>query len=329
VGEKVKYFEGSFRWKDDSMISVNEGAAKIVEEMIERKEELGIEVSKLENGTTVIDAGIKSRGGATAGIYYAKACMGAPSEISLSMDRRLMVHVFVDNPMIACMASQFAGWAVKVGDYFAMGSGPARALARVEEKLYESLGYRDEFDKAVIALETRKIPEKMVADFIAVKCGVDPKNLYILLAPTASVVGSVQISARVVETGIHKLHELGFDLRRVISGSGSAPVAPVAKNDLEAMGKTNDCVLYGGRTQYFVSAEDSELEGLIGEVPSCASKDYGSTFLELFEKYDRDFYKMDPKLFSPAEVTINNVRTGSIFHAGSLNEEVLKKSLGV
>jgi methenyltetrahydromethanopterin cyclohydrolase len=240
-----------------------------------------------------------------------------------------MVHVFVDNPMIACMASQFAGWAVKVGDYFAMGSGPARALARVEEKLYESLGYRDEFDKAVIALETRKIPEKMVADFIAVKCGVDPKNLYILLAPTASVVGSVQISARVVETGMHKLHELGFDLRRVISGSGSAPVAPVAKNDLEAMGKTNDCVLYGGRTQYFVNAEDSELEGLIGEVPSCASKDYGSTFLELFEKYDHDFYKMDPKLFSPAEVTINNVRTGSIFHAGSLNEEVLKKSLGV
>jgi methenyltetrahydromethanopterin cyclohydrolase len=313
----------------DEMVSVNEGATKIVEEMIKRKEELRIEVSKLHNGTTIIDAGVKTRGGLEAGVYYARACMGAPSQVSLSMNQRLMIHVYVDNPAIACMASQFAGWAIKVGDYFAMGSGPARALARVEEKLYESLGYRDEFDKAVIALETRKIPDKMVADFIAVKCEVDPKNLYILLAPTASVVGSVQISARVVETGMHKLHELGFDLKRVISGCGSAPVAPVAKNDLEAMGKTNDCVLYGGRTQYFVDAEDSELERLIEEVPSCASKDYGSTFLELFEKYDRDFYKMDPKLFSPAEVTISNVRTGSVFHAGSLNEEVLKKSLGV
>jgi methenyltetrahydromethanopterin cyclohydrolase len=297
--------------------------------MIERKEELGIQVSKLSNGATIVDAGVEAAGGTEAGVYYSKACLGAPCNISLSMDRRLMVHVFVDNPAIACMASQFAGWAIKVGDYFAMGSGPARALARVEEKLFESLGYRDEFDKAVLALETRKLPDKTVADFIAVKCGVDPKNLYLLVAPTASVVGSIQISARVVETGMHKLHELGFDLKRVISGCGSAPVAPVAKSDLEAMGKTNDCILYGGRTQYFVDAEDSELERLIEEVPSCASKDYGSTFLELFEKYNRDFYKMDPKLFSPAEVTINNVRTGSIFHAGSPNEEVLKKSLGV
>jgi methenyltetrahydromethanopterin cyclohydrolase len=246
----------------------------------------------------------------------------------LGKEKRLQVHVFVDRPAIACMGSQFAGWMVKVGEYFAMASGPARAKAR-QEKIFDELGYRDDFNGALIALETRKLPDERIADFISEKCGISPKDLYILVAPTASIVGSIQISARVVETGVHKLHEVGFDIHKIISGSGSAPVAPVAKNDLEAMGKTNDCILYGGRTEYFVAAEDSEVEKVIASVPSSSSTDYGAPFLEVLERYDRDFYKVDPKLFSPAEVKINNVKTGKIFHAGYVNEEVLRKSLGV
>ncbi len=310
------------------MISVNEGASKIVNEMIQGKEELGIEVLKLKNGAVVIDAGIKARGSLKAGKYFSEVCLGGLGSVDLCMGKRPHVHVNVDRPAISCMASQFAGWAIKVEDYFAMGSGPARALARVEEKLFRELKYEDSCEKAVIALETRKIPNEKVADFIAQKCGVKPNNLYILAAPTASVVGSIQISARIVETGVHKLHELGFGMGKIICGSGSAPIAPVAKNDLEAMGKTNDCVLYGGRTMYFVDADDSEVEKILNEVPSKASKDYGLPFLELFEKYDRDFFKIDPKLFSPAEITVNNTRTGSVFHSGGINEEILMKSLG-
>ncbi len=310
------------------MISVNERASKIVNEMIQGKEELGIEVLKLKNGAVVIDAGIKARGSLKAGKYFSEVCLGGLGSVDLCMGKRPHVHVNVDRPAISCMASQFAGWAIKVEDYFAMGSGPARALARVEEKLFRELKYEDSCEKAVIALETRKIPNEKVADFIAQKCGVKPNNLYILAAPTASVVGSIQISARIVETGVHKLHELGFDMGKIICGSGSAPIAPVAKNDLEAMGKTNDCVLYGGRTMYFVDADDSEIEKVIDEVPSKASKDYGLPFLELFEKYNRDFFKIDPKLFSPAEITVNNTRTGSVFNSGGINEEILMKSLG-
>lgn len=310
------------------MISVNERASKIADEMIQDGEELGVKVLKLKNGTVVIDAGIKARGSLKAGKYFSEACLGGLGDINLCMKERLHVHVNVDHPAISCMASQFAGWAIKVEDYFAMGSGPARALARVEEKLFRELKYEDRCEKAVITLETRKIPNEKVADFIAEKCGVRPNSLYILAAPTASVVGSIQISARVVETGVHKLHELGFDMGKIICGSGSAPIAPVAKNDLEAMGKTNDCVLYGGRTMYFVDADDSEVEKVIDEVPSSASKDYGLPFLELFEKYDRDFFKIDPKLFSPAEITVSNTRTGGVFHSGGINEEILRKSLG-
>ena len=310
------------------MISVNLGASRIVEGMIRDRETLGIGVSRLKNLATVVDAGVENKGSLKAGTLFSEICLGGLGSVRLSAEKRLMVHVDVDHPAIACMASQFAGWAVKVGKYFAMGSGPARALCRVEKKLFGDLGYWDTSEKAVIALETRKLPDEEVAEFIAQKCGINPDGLYILVAPTASLVGSIQISARIVETGVHKLHELGFDIRKMICGSGSAPVAPVAKNDLEAMGKTNDCVLYGGKTMYFVDADDSEIEKVIEEVPSSASKDYGLPFLELFLKYDKDFFKIDPKLFSPAEVSVSNVRTGSFFHAGRVNEEVLAKSLG-
>lgn len=311
------------------LISVNQKAQRIIEEMIERSEELRVRVLKLPNGATVVDAGINVPGSLEAGIYFSKVCLGGFGTVTLSMEERLKVHVNVDYPLIPCMASQFAGWAIKVDKYFAMGSGPARALARVEKKLFEELGYEDRSEKAVLTLETRKLPDEKVANYIAEKCGVKPENLTLLVAPTASVVGSIQISARIVETGVHKLHEVGFDISRILSGSGSAPIAPVAKNDLEAMGKTNDCVLYGGRTMYFVDAEDSEIEKIIQDVPSCSSKDYGSPFLELFERYDKDFFKIDPKLFSPAEITVSNVKTGRVFHAGGLNEEVLAKSIGV
>ena len=311
------------------MISVNERASKIADEMIRESEKLGVGVIELNNGAVAVDAGINAQGSLKAGKYFSEACLGGLGSVGLSMEERLHVHVNVDHPAISCMGAQFAGWAIKVDDYFAMGSGPARALARVEEKLFRELKYEDKYEKAVIALETRKIPNEKVADFIAKKCGVRSDSLYILAAPTASVVGSIQISARIVETGVHKLHELGFDISKIISGSGSAPVAPVAKNDLEAMGKTNDCVLYGGRTIYFVDTDDSEVKKVIDEVPSSASRDYGSPFLELFLRYDKDFFKIDPKLFSPAEITMSNVRTGSVFHVGKVNEQVLAKSLGV
>lgn len=309
------------------MISVNREAAPICGEMIERKKELGIGVDELSNGTTVIDAGIGVSGGLSAGKLYTEACLGGLAELNFTKDKRLRVHLVIDRPAIACMASQYAGWRISVGDYFAMGSGPARALARVED-LYDDLDYEDDSESAVIALETREMPSVEVADFVAEKCGIEPKELQILVAPTASIVGSVQISSRVVETGVHKLHELGFDVKRIISASGSAPVAPVAKDDLTAMGMTNDCSLYGGRTIYFVDAEDSEIEEVMEEVPSSSSDDYGLPFIEVFEKYDRDFYKIDARLFSPAEVTINNVRTGKVFSSGRINEKVLQKSLG-
>jgi methenyltetrahydromethanopterin cyclohydrolase len=233
--------------------------------------------------------------------------------------------VSVDQPAIGCMAAQYAGWAIKREKFFAMGSGPARALAVVED-LYKKLDYKDSADVAVIVLEGRQLPTDDVANYVAGKCGVGPENLTLLIAPTASIAGSIQISARVVETGLHKMVELGFDVRKILSGYGTAPIAPVDKDDLHAIGRTNDCVLYGGQVYYTVRADDDELAALVERIPASASGDYGQPFYRIFKRYG-DFYKIDPRLFSPAQVTLNNVVSGKSYRAGRVNAQVLGESL--
>lgn len=312
------------------MISVNEGAAKIVEAMVAQAEGLGIQVSRLPGGAQVLDLGVQAPGSLQAGKYLSEVCMGGLGQVTFLPlqfgDFWLPgVSVSVDSPAIGCMASQYAGWAIKREKYFAMGSGPARALA-VVEKLYEKLDYRDKASVAAIVLEGRQLPTDEVATYIAGKCGIDPANLTLLIAPTASVAGSIQISARVVETGLHKMVELGFDVRQIVSGYGMAPIAPVDKDDLRAIGRTNDCILYGGQVYYTVRADDAELAALVERIPSSASSDYGQPFYRLFKQYG-DFYKIDPLLFSPAQVTINNLTSGKSYRAGHLNAGVLGASL--
>ena len=312
------------------MISVNEGAAKIVATMVAQAENLGIQVSRLPGGAQVLDLGVQAPGGLQAGKYLSEVCLGGLGQVTFLPlqfgDFWLPgVGVSVDTPAIGCMGSQYAGWAIKREKYFAMGSGPARALA-VVEKLYEKLEYRDKAEVAAIVLEGRQLPTDEVATYIAGKCGINPANLTLLIAPTASVAGSIQISARVVETGLHKMVELGFDVRQIVSGYGTAPIATVDKDDLHAIGRTNDCILYGGQVYYTVRADDAGLAALVERIPSSASNDYGQPFYRLFKQYG-DFYKIDPLLFSPAQVTINNLTSGKSYRAGTLNAEVLGASL--
>lgn len=309
-------------------VSVNAGAALLAQRIIANAATLGVKVKTLTGGTKVIDM---TQGGLMAGKLFAEACMGGLGEVtftSLNFDQFWLpgVSISVGKPSTACMASQYAGWEIKVGKFFAMGSGPARVLSHVE-KLFEELDYRDEADVAVITLEGRTLPDEEVASYIAGKCGVRPEALYILVAPTASIVGSVQIAARVVETGMHKMREVGFNIQQVLSGYGTCPIAPVADNDLKAIGRTNDCVLYGGKAFYVVRAEDSAIDELIKKIPSSASKDYGMPFYDLLQRYG-DFYQIDPMLFSPAEIFINNMADGKTYHAGKLNIKILREMLG-
>ncbi len=233
------------------------------------------------------------------------------------------VQVQTDHPVAACMASQYAGWEIKGEKFFAMGSGPMRA-AGSKEPLFDKIGYREQPDVAVGVLETRKLPPAAIVQDIARACGLAPEKLTLLVAPTASFAGTLQVVARSVETALHKLFELEFDLSRVVSAYGIAPLPPIAADDLAAIGRTNDAILYGGEVTLWVRGDDASFEETGPRVPSNSSPDHGQPFAAIFERYGRDFYKIDPHLFSPAVVTFNNLNTGRTFRFGELRPDVLK-----
>lgn len=313
-------------------LGLNRRAAELADAMVEEAALLRVRATTLASGARVIDAGIEVAGGYAAGLALAEICMGGLGDVGYTTARigeRTWPAVLVttDHPAVSCMASQYAGWAVSVDKFFAMGSGPLRAHARVEKELYVKLDYRETATAGVLVLEGRTPPTDAVAAWVAEKARLQPGQLTFVIAPTASIAGGVQISARILETGLHKMETLGFDVRRVVSGYGVAPIPPVAKNDLRAIGRTNDCILYGGFARYTVRAGDDELAELAAKVPASASRDYGTPFYDIFQRYEGDFYKIDSLLFSPAEVWLTSVETGRTFHAGRLNPEVLEASL--
>jgi methenyltetrahydromethanopterin cyclohydrolase len=96
------------------------------------------------------------------------------------------------------------------------------------------------------------------------------------------------------------------------------------------MARTNDSILYGGIAYYTVEYEnEKELKRIVEMAPSNASKDYGKPFIEIFKEAKYDFYKIDPNLFAPAILIINNVKTGKILKVGESNARILAKSLGL
>lgn len=314
-------------------LSVNRTAIRIVNKLIDNQTELNLKVEKTDEGTTIIDAGIDVKGGYAAGKYLTEACLGGLGKANINMisiqELQLpAITVTTDFPTISLFGSQFAGWRISVGKYFAMGSGPARALALKPKEMYTNINYRDESDTATIILETSAKPTKEVIEYISKECKVNPDKLNIIIAPTSSIAGSTQISGRIVETGLHKLTDVGLDSKIVLSGMGIAPIATIHPKFDKAMGRTNDMILYGGSVFFNVAYEnDDELKGFVERTPSSCSKDYGKPFAEIFKAAKNDFYLIDAGLFAPATITVNNVKTGKSFTAGQINVDILRKSI--
>lgn len=315
-------------------LSVNSLGWKLLEEMVERLDYYGIIVEKTSSGTTIVDAGIKAKGGFQAGKIITEICMGGcgKTEITYRKYGKLelpSIFVYTDHPVIATLGSQYAGWQIKEGDYFAIGSGPARALALKPKEIYDKIGYSDVSDKAVVVLETDKHPPTKLLERFKKECNVSSENLAVILAPTASIAGATQVSGRIVETGIHKLDRLGLNPKAILYAWGCAPIPPIHPKFIEAMARTNDAILFGGVAYYVVECEDEEeLQHIVRKAPSNASEAYGKPFIEIFKKANYNFYKIDPNLFAPAVLIVNNVKTGMIFRAGEINVEALENSLG-
>jgi len=349
VDEGLQSIEGA-----GMALSLNKKALAIVEEMLSRSEELKIKASKADCGATVIDCGVNTKGSVDAGLYVTRVTAGDLAQVSLSTmnygDFALpTILVFSDHPVLATIGGQLGDWEVKYENYSAVGSGPARALAldrniptavgakreTLRERglftytpmeIYEKIGYRDSHDKAVIVLESSEIPPNRILELIAEACHIKSEGLFALVAPISSLAGSVQIAGRIVEVGIHKLSLMGFDFKKILFGSGYAPIAPVHRNHAEDMGRTNDAIRYGGVTYYIVDFDDDEkLKDFVDMVPPSDNK----SFAEIFKTATRGFYDVDLRAFAPAVITVTNSRTGKTFTAGRIKPEFLRKTLGI
>ena len=304
----------------------------LLEKLVEKSALYKVKVEMTSHGTTIVDAGIEAEGGFQAGRLITEICLGGLGKTRLSFrkyDDLALQSIFVrtNHPAVAALGSQFAGWRLSDEGYSAIGSGPARALALKPKELYEEIRYKDESDKAVIVLETEKSPPLRLIDHIAEDCNIQAAKLAVILTPTTSSAGSTQIAGRIVETGLHKLRRLGLDPKKVQSAWGYAPIAPVHPKFAKAMGRTNDAILYGGTSSYTVDYGDEEkLKEIVEKAPSSASSAYGKTFYDIFKDSGYDFYRIDPDLFAPATIIINNVRTGRRFKNGKVNVQMLKKS---
>jgi methenyltetrahydromethanopterin cyclohydrolase len=311
-------------------MSMNRRGLWLVEAILAHVHELRVVLQLIEGGGRYIDCGIEARGGLLAGIELARVCLGDLATVTIvpgDVAGRPVatVQVMSDHPVQACLASQYAGWPITVEKYFAMGSGPMRAV-RAREPIYDVIGFREAENSVVGVLETRKPPSPSVVATVAAECKVLPSFVTLLAAPTASLAGGVQVVARSVETALHKLAELKFDLGRIQSAYGSAPLPPVAADDLAAIGRTNDAVLYGARVIMYVTGDDKSLEQDGPKVPSSSSRDHGDPFSAIFARYNHDFYAVDPLLFSPAEVVFQNLETGRSHAFGRVEPEILARS---
>jgi len=310
--------------------TLNERAQRLADHVASQAAALRISVQTMGNGTRILDCGVNVLGGLQAGLALARICLANLADVTLVPGDVMgvscpLVQVTTDHPVLACMASQYAGWPISVGKYFAMGSGAMRA-ALGKEELFDHIEGREQSPVAVGCLETRKLPDAAVVDYLCEALKLPPAKLTLLVAPAASLAGNLQVVARSVETCLHKLHELHFDLKQVVSAFGSAPLPPVANDELAAIGRTNDAILYGGRVVLWVNADDEQLAAIGGRVPSSAQPDHGEPFAAIFERYERDFYKIDPLLFSPAEVVLCNLKSGRSHAYGEVLPKVLARS---
>lgn len=319
-------------------LSVNREALKIVEKVIRDAGRLCVGVSRLANGATVIDMGQQVAGSWLAGKYYAEITMGGLGEVTFEtfqLDEYPLpaVRVTSAHPLLVGWVCQKHADPLTEGESNEKGggvqpilTGPAKALLHPPEESVALAGYQDDSQLAVASFQTSDPITESLAQTVAQACRIPAENLYIIVAPTTSLVCAIQVAARPIDQVMHRLHEEGFDIHAVRYVTGCAPVPPLATDELTAMGRINDSLLYGGSVLLYVEGEDEAIEGMMPLLPTAAQAEYGKPFAQIFEEHDWDFHKMDLRLHSLALVQINNLTTGRTFSAGGVNREVLRRS---
>lgn len=311
--------------------SLNQAAVRIIKERIlPYQEELNVRAFRSDCGVTVIDMGLKEKGGFLAAKLFSEAGMGGLGRMEYSSMRvgahlvpAVLIHV--DRPTIAELASHdaFLFYPYKGGTRSA--SGPCRAI-RCQDPYVQASGYRDEkATEAVCHLQIHEMPGEETLLYLAEQSGVAPENLYVLVARTGGMTGAAQIAARNVEQVLPSLVDHGFDVHCIIEACGSAPLLCSADDETLAMGRVNDSLIYGQETNLYVRCADEEIERILPILPFNKNTDvYGTPFLDLFRRCDCQWTKVPRAWDAPCRVNFFNLATNHTFTAGALHHGVLE-----
>jgi methenyltetrahydromethanopterin cyclohydrolase len=310
------------------MDSLNRMATELIDEAIEFADELAIEVYSLEEDGAVLDFGVDTPGAVEAGLLLTEIQTAGLATVQTRMDEVAgaplsHVELSTDQPALALLCAGKAGWELSVDGFEGLGSGPARALV-AEEGIFDQIQYHEEFDFAVLALESDTLPGDTVAAEVAQRASVPESGVFLPTYASASITGSIVGASRAAELAVYRLFELGYDPMDVLTVSGSAPVAPVAEDEMAAMAATNDAVAYGGQVHLVVQEPFDRFD----EIASTAAEQYGQPFGEIFEAVDYDYSELDRSLFAPASVTVDVVG-GDTYVVGDTSEDVLAESYGL
>ena len=312
--------------------SLNHAAVGIIKDAIARADEFQIRSWRAECGSTLVDMGLTCPGSWKAGQAFVEAGFGGMGKATygkfdIGPFTVPSIDVWVDHPVLAVVASQAGCWELGTGELAEIGSGPARAVALADR--WAGHGYHDpDPSEVVVQLQTHRVPSDELCQAVADACHLPPEKAYVVFAPTACLVGAIQVASRTVEQVMIKLFMRGFDIHSVKYGFGTAPVAPLINDESEVMGRANDALFYGATTVLYADVPDEAITPIIDSF--CfdvnSGEFWGMPFASIFERFHHNWFEVPDLVDSPAKVIINSLQTGHSFVGGQLNLEVLARS---
>jgi methenyltetrahydromethanopterin cyclohydrolase len=314
--------------------SLNEAAMDIISPILDDPQRYGALISKSSGGATIVDMGIEADGSWLGAKMYVEAAHGGMAELTYGRTRIKdldlpTANLMVDNPMLSVIGCEAGAWAVGEGEFVPVASGPVRAKARAD-RWSQRVEYEDPSPYVLLQMQTVSIPNDETLAYVADACGIPVANLTVMVAPSASLVGSIQVCSRAFEQCIISLaRNTSFDISTILHGYGSAPVAPVIKDEVLAMGRINDALVYGGSGGMWLRhSDDDEVRRMTEGLPfsAQAGDDYGKGYAEIYATYGHSLFNIPAPLDSPAKVMMTNMLTGNVFTAGKIDEDIVYRS---
>jgi len=315
-------------------ISLNKQSQAILNTLIQNAESLQVKVHKLSNGTRVVDAGVNVPGSLRAGLLISRVALGGLGEVTMTEEEYdglnlPTVHVMVDQPALSLFCCQYPVPTIPLGAYKGIWSGPGKIHLRQPKQVFNLIDYSEPSKVAVFLVQSDQLPDSKVTSSLAKLCRVEPSQLSLVVVPTQSVAGAVQVAARVLEDPLGRaVKVLHYPLNRIKAMVGSAPLSPVYAGIWRKPGLTTDDMLfYASRITFFIEARPSDdLQNLAMNLTSAVLPRFGMSFYEMLKEVDFVFERLDSPSYASASITIYDMTSGRLYQAGRLHMDQIRKT---